>query len=530
MTQMSIQDAIELAKRAQQSGELSLAQVIYQQVLAAFPEHPDALHLLGLVEFQLGRMDRAQELIGQAIRLAPGAAHFQANLGLVLAGMGKWMEAIAAYERALEMHANFPAAQNALGRVLAQYGETLHQSGELESAAATYRRALSYLPDLPEVQNNLGAVLIELGRAEESVGACRSAIKLRADLPEAWNNLGSALRDSKRFDEAINAYETAERIRPNWADPGFDRGAVMLLRGQMPAGWKLLESRWHDPAMAELARHFSKPVWDGSELHGKTILLHAEQGFGDAIQFIRYVPMVAARGGKVIVARPRELDRLFRQIKGVEQWVTPGDRMPAYDVHCSLMSLPMNFGTKLATIPAHVPYLSADPELVDPWKGRLSDVGAGRKVGLVWSGRPTHRRDRMRSLPLATLDPLSKLSSIRFVALQPGVPGAPWMVDLTQHIQDFADTAGLISQLDLVITADTAVAHLAGAMGRPVWVMLPFMPDWRWMLDRSDSPWYPMMRLFRQERAGDWAGVIGRVAGELMDHQGRIPTQRATID
>ena len=267
---------------------------------------------------------------------------------------------------------------------------------------------------------------------------------------------------------------------------------------------------------------FAQPPWDGSELNGKTVLLHAEQGLGDSIQFVRYVPMVRDRGGKVVLQCQPALSRLFTGLPGIDRVIKNGDPIPRFDAHCPLLSLPRAFGTTLDSIPASVPYLTADPAAALDWAKRLADR-PGKKVGIVWAGRAGYVGDRTRSLSLTTLAPLACASGITWYSLQKGyaaaqisdAPQGMELIDRTAELNDFADTAALIANLDLVISVDTAVAHLAGAMGKSVWTLLPYAPDWRWLLNRDDSPWYPTMRLFRQQRPGDWGEVIQRIAESL---------------
>ena len=297
---------------------------------------------------------------------------------------------------------------------------------------------------------------------------------------------------------------------------------ALLLQGRFAEGWEAYESRRQ---IRRIARDpgFVQPFWDGSPLGGRRILLTSEQGFGDTIQFVRYAPLVAARGGRVLLQCKPELKRLLAGQCGIEQVVTPGDATPAFDVWCLLMSLPHLLGTTLQTIPAQVPYLTPDPHLIDKWGKRTAHEPAGLKVGLVWAGGAHNKNDRVRSLSLGALAPLAQVPGVRFYSLQKGAasdqartpPAGMEMTDWTPELADFADTAALVANLDLVISVDTAVAHLAGAIGKPVWVLLPLSPDFRWLLNRDDSPWYPTVRLFRQPTRGDWASVIERVRRAL---------------
>jgi hypothetical protein len=298
---------------------------------------------------------------------------------------------------------------------------------------------------------------------------------------------------------------------------------VALIRGDYASGWREAEWRWKCKDFSSPKRQWSKPQWKGEQLNGETILLHAEQGFGDTVQFVRYAPMVAERGGKVILECPAVLHRLLKNLPGIAG-IVPETAQPEFDLQCPLLSLPLAFGTLLDTVPNRVPYLTPEPQLCEQWGKLIGERASGLKVGLTWAGSPTHQNDRKRSLTLNQLLPLAQAAGVTFFSLQKGPAaqqandpaiGFP-IADLTARLTDFADTAAMISQLDLVITVDTVIAHLAGALGKPVWVFLPRVPDWRWMLDREDTPWYPTMRLFRQEVHGQWEKPIRRAAGCLM--------------
>jgi len=314
------------------------------------------------------------------------------------------------------------------------------------------------------------------------------------------------------------AYDKALYFQPDHPDGHWNKALLQLLTADFANAWREYEWRWLK--FPDQRRYFRAPLWDGADIAGKTILLHAEQGFGDAIQFIRYAPLVAQRGIVVYVECQPELATLFRNLPGVSRTISRGDTLPAFDYHCPLMSLPFAFSTTLSNIPAATPYLSADPSLSQIWKRRLEAQKGKLKIGLAWAGAAIHRKDRERSLPAAALAPLSDLNHA-LISLQKGpatsgIPDAlPALIDFTPELNDFADTAALIANLDLVICADTAVAHLAAAMGKPTWLLLAYSPDWRWLLDREDSPWYPAIKLFRQQSRADWAGVMDRVIQSL---------------
>ncbi|HVT87536.1 MAG TPA: tetratricopeptide repeat protein [Tepidisphaeraceae bacterium] len=395
-------------------------------------------------------------------------------------------------------------------------GNQLADSGAPEKAAQVYRLALSIKPEQIEIQNNLGTVLLDLGQMDEALNVLRKAVTAQPDYCEAWNNLGNVLRSMGQIQPAIDAYRRAISLRPDWAIPHYSMGACEMLRGHFRDGWPLLEWRWRDRSLNASGRNIPKPMWDGSDLKSRTILLYSEQGFGDTIQFARYIPLVAALGGKVICGCPPELLRLMRSIEGVDHWITVGDPVPPFDVHCPIMSLPMVLDTTLDTIPNRVPYLKTDEHILLQWRERLKPYGNKLKIGIAWSGRPTQRHNRKRSIPFELLQSMLERDDVQFFGLQKGGNTAnSSLIDWTGEFTDFSQTAGLIDNLDLVISIDSAIAHLAGALSRETWVMLAYSSDWRWMLGRDDSPWYPTMRLFRQPQFGDWPAVVRRVVQEL---------------
>ncbi len=356
-----------------------------------------------------------------------------------------------------------------------------------------------------------------LGEAETNY---RRAVQLRPDYIEALNNLGNVLRIQGRMAEALECYDQALDLQPDHADVHLSRAMAWLERGEFERGWP--EYEWRLKCQRYAIPPFRRPPWDGSPLEGRTILLYADYGVGDALQFIRYAPLVQRRVGRVIVTCGRPLGRLLATCPGVERVVSEGDSLPDFEVYAPLMSLPGIFGTTLATIPAEVPYLAPDEGLVETWH-RQMNTAVGLRIGIVWQGNPQNTRDHMRSFRLAQLEPIALRPGIRLFSLQKGhgseqlgeIGGRFELTDLSGGLVDFLDTAAAIVNLDLVIAPDTAVAHLAGALGVPVWVALPFAADWRWMSGRDDSPWYPTMKLFRQRRWGEWDEVFERIAREL---------------
>jgi len=475
MTDTTIQEALETAARHHRAGELPAAETIYRQVLALQPNDPDALHLLGVLAAQVGNA-----------------------------------EAIALMRKAIAQRPEFPEAY-------AHLGNALHMRGEIGEAITCYRCAVAQLPEFPEAWSNLGTALTTAGELEEAVRCCRRALAQQPDSLEAHNNLGNALRSQGKVDESIAEFRTAIAIDPNFAEAHGNLAQALLQRGELEEGYRQYEWRWRCDSFQSMRRRFAQPQWDGTDLVGRTILIHAEQGFGDSIQHVRFVPQVIQKGGRVIVECAAPLVRLLGEaafLRGSKVVSSAAQAGETFDVHLPMMSLPFALGVRsVADIPHDVPYISAEPRALE---------GAGLKVGLVWAGSTTHTDDRNRSIPLQLLSPLVRRGVI-FHSLQIDeaarearlAPAGMNLIDMSEHIRDFADTAEIVAALDLVISVDTAVAHLAGAMGKRVWVLLPFVADFRWMLDREDSPWYPTMRLFRQQRAGDWGEVVRRVGAAL---------------
>jgi hypothetical protein len=346
---------------------------------------------------------------------------------------------------------------------------------------------------------------------------------LKPDYAVAYNNLGLTQVEYGDREAAARSYEEALRLKPDYADAHLNRALLWLLLGDFERGWPEYEWRWRCRGFPKPA--FRQPAWDGSPLQGRTILLHAEQTLGDTLQFIRYAPLVRQRGGKGLLVVPPPLLSLLARCPGVDGLAAQGSPLPDFDIHAPLLSLPGLFRTTLATIPAEVPYLAADPQLVERWRREEDRLTGAFRVGLVWQGPSKHQWDRQRSLPLERFEPLARLPGVRLFRLQPG-PGAEQLrsigerfpvIDLGSRLDpaSFEDMAAVMASLDLIISVDSDLAHLAGALGRPVWLLLPFAPDWRWLLGREDSPWYPTMRLFRQKEPGNWDGVVDAVVGDL---------------
>jgi tetratricopeptide (TPR) repeat protein len=584
-------DALQEARRCCQAGDFGRAERLFSQILQADPSHAHTWYLLGAARQELGRLDAAAEAVRESLRRRPGDAAAEDLLGVILARQQRFVEAEACFRRSLEtrpdsaevllhhgcalrdlarpeealgalerailLQPDMPGAWSALTGLLAKSGK----GGE---AVAVYRRLAQGRPDAAEAHRNLGVAFLEAGRLDEAEAALQEALRLRPDAAlihnnlgmlrsrqgrleeaaavyaeavrrkpifhEAHNNLGNALRDLGRFDEAAARYDEALRLKPDYAGAHWNRALLRLLQGDLAEGWAEYEWRWRLPTVAP--RRFGQPRWDGSPLDGRTILICAEQGLGDTLQFIRYLPLVQQLGGKVIFECPPALTRLLAGAAGVDQLIRPGDPPPSFDVQAPLLSLPMLFGTRLDSIPAGAPYLRADPRLVDSWRRELAPLG-GFKIGVAWQGNPQYVVDHLRSIPLACFEPLARTADVRLISLQKG-PGMEQLrqvgfpvIDFGERLDKtdgpFMDTAAVLTCVDLLAASDSAVLHLAGALGAPAWAALPFVPDWRWLLGREDSPWHPSLRLFRQDRPGDWKGVFERMADAL----GRTPrTQR----
>jgi Flp pilus assembly protein TadD len=473
---MTLQQQLESGMSHHQAGRLAEAERIYREILARQPDHPEVLCLLGMLAAQAGKPDEAVELLRRAVGLKPDFAKAHYNLGVVLRNRGQFEEAIAASRQAIRLEPGFAEAH-------ANLGNALRDLGQLDQAIASYRKAIRLKPDYAEAHSNLGSVLHDTGQFDEAMAVGRRAIELKADFVQAhWNYA--------------------------W---------LLLTLGELEEGWKELEWRLRMPQWTRLGRDFSQARWTGQEARGKRILLISDARFGDAMQFIRYAPLVAERGATVLLECQAELAALLSRVRGISAVFARGEQLPAFDWQTPLLSLPLVFGTTMKTIPANVPYLSAPPDRIMQWAERLAG-DSSCKVGLVWAGTDGHNA---RSCSLATLAPLAAVPGVTFYSVQKGpeanqpVPPGLRLIQMGDELADFADTAALVSNLDLVISVDTSVVHLAGGMACPVWTLIPFNPAFQWLRDRTDSPWYPTMRLFRQPSRGDWDSVVTQVADAL---------------
>jgi len=513
----------------QETGALNEAVDVFREAVRARSDYVEAFSNFGNALQRAGQTSEAISILQRAVELGPTTPELHYNLAIALQRDGKVDQAIGEFRIALNLRADYPDALNNLGTAL-------HEKAHFDEAIEVYRRAIALRPDIADVHNNLGRALKELGRLDEAIDAYRQAISLKQSFGEAHSNLGTALVQAGQVDAAVSHFENALPQASTALDAQWNYALALLLRGDFERGWPKYEVRNRRNAAAIDPRLLAK-FWDGSNLAGRRILLLGEQGLGDTIQFIRYVPLIEQIGGDVRIVCQPPLRTLFATQFGAGRVSTFEQPLPAFDVCCPLMSLPHLLGTTEQTIPRNVPYLRADPDLGKVWSHRLSDR-AGFRIGLAWAGNPTFGNDRNRSIPAPMFAPLRDVAGVTFVSLQKGPTTSATtnlaLLDFTSDLNDFADTAAAIANLDLVISVDTAVAHLAGALAKPVWTMIPFAPDWRWQLHRTDSPWYPTMRLFRQPRRGDWESVIRSVVTAIAEQQSLIrPTDSpssATLD
>ena len=501
------------------TGQLDAAIASCDLALELRPDSPEAVMLRSDTFHRLGRYDEAIAGFDQAVALQGQSAQFYAEAHFLRANplrkMGRLTEALTAYDTAIALRPDYAEAWNHRGIALRERGEHI-------DAIESHDTALRLQPRYIDAHVNRSIALHELGRDREAATTAQQALALQPESSAANVSLGISLRALGNIPEALACFEAALRRTHEPESVRFNRGLCLLLCGDFARGWPDYEYRWQTPARAAAAPDPGRPLWLGQyDITGRTILLHAEQGFGDTIQFCRYAPIVAAKGTTVLLGVPAPLRSLLKSLGGAVQVIDRAEEMPSFDVHCPLMSLPLACGTDAGSIPSQVPYLAPAEERRIIWRERLGER-RGLRVGLAWSGSGEHKEDARRSMPIEAVAPLVD-SGLELICLHrdlrpadvPGMAQFPGIRFFGHRLEDFSDTAALIAELDLVISVDTAVLHLAGALGRPVWALLPFAPDWRWMLDREDSPWYPTMRLFRQPVPGDWDSVIKRVSAEL---------------
>jgi tetratricopeptide (TPR) repeat protein len=553
---------LDQAIDAHRRGRIADAASGYRRILDERPDHADALHLLGVTEAQTGRLLESVALIRAATRVQPQNAVAFNNLGNAYKALGQPAAALESYERSLalqprqgETHFNLGTVLLALGRpaqALASFeqavafaplfadawnlrGVALGESGRHTEALESYERALALRPDFAGAWNNQGMELQALGRPLDALASFERALRIQPDMLDALNNHGAALGCLNRLDEGLASFDRALAVAPHDPVAAWNKSTTLLLRGNFAEGWPLYEARMRVKGLPIRIESSGQPRWTGEQpIHGKTVYVHAEQGLGDTLQFCRYVPLLRARGAEVVFEVQPQLRALLQALPGGARLIAHrAEPVGPFDLYCSLQSLPAAFRTDLASIPAGVPYLSAAPDRIAYWASRVNDeLGSAPRalrVGIAWQGNTSVESGRLRgrSIPLAAFAPLAAFPGLKLVALQKG-PGAQQLAtapfsdrvfsfgdELDPGADAFVDTAALMMSLDLVITADTSIAHLAGALGVRVWVLLHTTSEWRWLTGRADSPWYPSMRLFRQTTPGDWAPVLAAVLEQL---------------
>jgi len=506
---MTVQEQFQAGVNLHKAGKLADARAYYRQVLSHQRDHPDALHLLGVIALQTGDPQAAIESIARAIVLNPNQAAYHANIALALLKLNRKAEALGAYQRSVGLNPTLPLTHFNMGNALAE-------ARQFDEAIACLRRAVDLAPNLAEPHKNTGDALRAQGNWDDAEAAYRRALALRPDWHEAMTNLGVVCRVKGDVEQAIRLFDAALARKPDDPAALWNKGLVYLMRGEYEQGWPLFEWRLKALGMGSDAGLQGRR-WDGCDLAGKRILIQGEQGFGDALQFARFVPEVARRGGRIVLSCRAELAPLFRRMEGVSECVPSDQPLPPHDLSCPLLSLAGILGVTLANLAAPQSYLTADAHMANDWANRLAGKKP-RKVGLVWSGQSFP--NPFRSLPPEQLEPLRNVDGIDWISLQTGdaaaqPPTTLDMLDAGRELKTFDDTAAVMACLDLVITIDTAAAHLAGALGIPTWVLVPRFPDWRWGRAGETCPWYPTMRLFRQEQQGDWKEAIERIITAL---------------
>jgi tetratricopeptide (TPR) repeat protein len=547
---LSAETNYQLGRYFDDQGNSEEAARFFQKAIDSDPTLAAAYNDLGGIFQKLGQIEKAIPFYQKALKFQPDFSEAHYNLGNAYKESSRWPEAIEHIQKAIELDPGLPEAHYILGIAF-------YEQEQADEAIVSWQKALLLKPRFPEVYFNLGIAYYNKGRLEEALDLCLKAVELDSSLAEAhynlglvyygkdlpdeaircwqktlqinpghrdaYNNMGAAFQEKHELNKAQRCFQKAIDNNPDFPEAHWNKSLCHLLAGSFPEGWEEYQWRFLINAIF-YNRHFPQPLWEGDDLLGKRILLYAEQGFGDTIQFIRYVPLVVQKGARVIVECQEDLVPLLQPMERIEKLIKFGQPLPAFDVHCPLLSLPLAFKTGLRDIPSNIPYLSLDSHLIDKWNELTIKEQANLKVGLVWAGSPTHKKDRKRSMNFEAFKPLADIPGITFYNLQKGEaaaqiknkPKGMKLIDMAKELVDFTETGALIKNLDLVISVDTAVAHLTGALGKPVWTLLPYAPDWRWMLNRKDSPWYPSMRLFRQPAPGDWDSVIQSVKDCLL--------------
>lgn len=517
-TPSSLNEQLSQALSLHQQGLLNEAEPFYQAVLQIEPSNPMALNMLGTLWMQKGNLDQGITLIEKSLAANPAQPEPLVNIGNAYYLMGKFDDSLDACNRALSYLPGYPLAHNIKGN-------SLNALNRLDESIASYQQAIASNPELAEPHYNLGTTYKQLQRYPEAIASFKSAIRLIPDLAEAHNNLGTCYQDTNACQQAIESYDQAIRINPGFTEAVWNKALMKLILGEYAEGWQLYESGWEGETSFRGQPHsFSEPLWLGNEpIAGKTLLLWAEQGFGDTIQFCRYALMVKEQGANVVLSVQPSLVTLLQTLDSDITVIEQGKPLPVFDYHCPLMSLPLALKTTLESIPASTPYLFALPQYQKKWRGKAGASGLP-VVGIAWSGSPKDENDRNRSISLDALRPLLEMP-FEFHCLQKELtPSDSQQLEsyLNVHIHapaisSFADTAALIAEMDLVISVDTSVAHVAAAMDKQVWILLSFAPDFRWLLEKRDSPWYPSALLYRQPSIGNWPAVIKQVCEKLQE-------------
>lgn len=537
------------ATAAHQAGQFAQAEALYRRVLESDSKQFQVLSMLGVLHAQRGNYPDAEQTLRKAIKLNPDDAGSQFNYGNVLLGLQRFDDAFAVFGTALRLNPGLADAHLNRGNILmlrkrfdeavacfdsairinpnyaqayCNRGNALEKMGRLDEALASCDKALTIDPGNAEFHASRANVLSRMRRYDEALHDISTASSLRPDSAAFHYNHGNILIEAQRHPDAIAAFDKALAIEPRFAGAHLNEGLCRLLLGDTDRGWKEYEYRLEMPEYLDAKRNFQRPVWLGeSSINGKTILIHAEQGFGDTLMICRYVPLVTALGARVVLEVRPELVRLMQGLDADFTLIARGDDLPQFDAHCPIMSLPLAFETRLETIPSKVPYLRIPIDNIDRWRSKLRD--GGFKIGVAWAGNPSFKYDHDRSITLKNILSVCSVHGATFFSIQKDLRDGdaeilranPHIGHLGSELSDFLDTAAAMESLDLIISSDTSTVNLAGALGRPVWVLLSSNPDWRWLLDRTDSPWYPTARLFRQSKSGDWGPVVDDVRAEL---------------
>jgi tetratricopeptide (TPR) repeat protein len=512
---MTIDEAFKLATEHYEAENFQQAEQICREILEKQPNNAETLYFLGIIYIQLQQSDSAIHYIQRSLQINSTNANTYLALGTAFQQKGLLDEAVSCYQKTINLDPSNADSFNLVGNIF-------KDKGRLDEATNCYQKALQLNPNSADIYNELGILFHLKKQYDRAIIYYKKAIQLNSKFALAYCNIAKALHQMGQIEEAIIYFKKTLMLEPNLSDAHLNMSLSFLLLGDFQQGWK--EYEWRKKLTNIYNRDLPQPLWNGSDIAGLTILLHAEQGFGDTIQFIRYAPLVAQRGARVIVECMKELRALIRNVEGIDNIFTRGEQLPIFDMHCPLPSLPLIFNTNIESIPANIPYIIANNILVERWREKFDNDKSKLKIGLTWLGNPNHVNDETRSCSPKIFLPFVGLSNITFYSLQKNMstesienlPKGIKLVDYTSEIKDFSDTAAIIENLDLVISVDTSVAHLAGALGKPVWTLIPFVPDWRWMLNRADNPWYPTMRLLRQPSSGDWESVIAKVKDELL--------------